>query len=88
MAHNDGAAKPKADGGKTKVPRFVKWIDAVGALVIAEHLGVTKWAVYGWRNGALGLKGGTRPDPSRLGDIIRFSAGELTAADIYPSQKQ
>lgn len=72
---------------KIKAPRFVKWIDDHGAPDIAKALGVTRYAVYGWRRYGAGEDGGYRPDPDRLGAIIRLSAGALTSADIYPEQK-
>lgn len=67
-----------------RLSRFVQWIDEVTPEVIAQKLGVTKWAVYGWRRLALGQAGGSLPNPRRLGDLIRLAGGKITAADIYP----
>jgi len=64
--------------------KFSAWIDKTGAPTIARALGVTKWTVYGWRDGARGLPRGTRPDPSRLGEILKLAKGKLKATDIYP----
>lgn len=67
-----------------KPPRFVQWIDEMTPKVIAEKLGVSKWAVYGWRRHALGEPGGSRPSPDRLGAILRMAKGKLQAIDVYP----
>ncbi len=80
-------AKKKPAKPLIRAPRFAKWINDTGAQTIATSLGVTRFAVNGWRRYAEGLTGGYRPDPDRLGSIIRLSGGALTSADIYPEQK-
>ncbi len=69
------------------LPAFVKFIDTYGAKALAETLEVTVWAIYGWRKGALGEPGGSRPDPSRMAAIIKASGGTLSAAVIYRKPK-
>ncbi len=80
------ATKKKAKP-KITAPRFAKWIKDTGAAKIATDLGISRFAVNGWRRYAEGLPDGYRPDPNRLASIIRLSAGTLTSADIYPEQK-
>lgn len=67
--------------------RFGRWIDDVGAREISSKLGVTIWAVYAWRRGAESKSGRPRPDPSKLGAILRLAEGRLTAADVFPEEK-
>lgn len=81
------ATKKKTAKTPIRAPRFAKWIDDTGAQEIATALGVSRYSVYGWRRYANGEDNGYRPDPDRLGSIIRLSAGALTSADIYPEQK-
>jgi hypothetical protein len=72
--------------------KFAAWIDKVGAPTIARALGVTKWTVYGWRDGARGRARGTRPDPSRIGAILEYAKatkkGRLSARDLYPTRNE
>lgn len=79
--------KAKAAKPEIRAPRFAKWIEDVGVNKVAVELGVSRYAVYGWLRYAKGEPGGYRPDPDRLGPIVRLSAGTLTSADIYPEQK-
>lgn len=69
---------------KAPAPRFAKWIEDTGADAIAESLGVDRTTVYAWRRWALGLSNPRRPDPSKLGPILRLASGKLIAADVYP----
>ena len=75
-----------------KVPRFAAWIDEQGAAKVATAMGVTKWTVYGWRRGSVNTAngrtasagGGIKPEPGKLGELIKLAKGHLTAADIFP----
>lgn len=78
--------KSDIDGEKAKErARFLKWIDDIGPAKIAADpsISVTRFAVYGWRRYAQGRADGYRPDPSKMGAILRLAAGALTAVDIY-----
>jgi hypothetical protein len=87
-------AKAKKAPAVEKLPRFAKWIEEYGVAKLADAMGVGRFAVYGWRRGsvniangrALSAKGGTRPDPAKLSELIKLAAGQLTAADIYPKE--
>lgn len=74
------------------IPRFAAWIDEQGAAKVAEWMGVTKWTVYGWRRGSVNIangrtasaSGGIKPEPGKLGELIKLAKGHLNAADIFP----
>lgn len=58
-------------------PKFAEWIKQYGDTKLAAELGVSQVAVINWRTGR------SRPDPTRLTQLLALAVGVLSASDIY-----